>query len=165
MTIEEFLADASPRDLAGEVEIDALRDDDALLEAQLLEWRFDTVRSTIWLLFDCRGAISIELGNTALVAATGVRSVQWEGEHRGPRTAWSVVDWSPSLGSEWTVSAAFVPDANLRIVASKAEFHVGNVTAHDGPPPDYLSADEDEMRAGNAGWATKFLPLYSTSVG
>jgi hypothetical protein len=58
MRIEELLVDPRRREHAAMPEADALTQSDALREAQLLDVRFDALRSSVWLLFDCRGGIA-----------------------------------------------------------------------------------------------------------
>jgi hypothetical protein len=165
MMISELLVDAARRRFAAQPESDALRDPDALQEAQLLDVHVDVLRSCAYLFFDCRGALQIEMGNTAVIAVAGLEQVSWSGLPRGPRTAWSVVGWEPRLGERWVLSAAFAPRARLDLTAVTAEFYVGDVPGCDAAPPDYTEADEVTLRAGLAGWHSEFEPIHATFLG
>ncbi|HCO02150.1 MAG TPA: hypothetical protein DIT48_02060 [Actinobacteria bacterium] len=68
---------------------DALNQRGALDEAQLLDVRFLTVESSVSLLFDCRIALQIRQGNTAVLVVRGLRLFEWDAESRlGHFTAW-----------------------------------------------------------------------------
>lgn len=67
MNITELLRDEDRRRFAAQQEADALREVDSLQEAQLLDVQVDALRSRACLLFDCRGALQIEMGNTAVL--------------------------------------------------------------------------------------------------
>ena len=164
MIIEELLRDSDRRRFAATPEADALRDEDALQEAYLLGSRFDAVRSIEWLLFDCRGALQIEMGNTAVIAVHGVESIRWAGEARtSARTQWSVVGWSPAVhAGRWSLAAAMVPSCRLEIVGRGAEFYVGDVPGCDDAPPDFLDATDEELRTGLAGWSSEFDPVHAS---
>jgi hypothetical protein len=163
MRILELLEDVERRRFAAQPEADALRDVDALQEAQLLDLHVDVLRSSAYLLFDCRGALQIEMGNTAIVAVGGLQLSSWSALLRGPRTAWSVVGWEPHMGNgRWAVSAAFSPRARLELTATSAEFYVGNVPGCDAAPPDFMEADEKTLRAGLASWQSDFDPVHAT---
>lgn len=161
--IQEMLRDSARRQFAAQPESDALIEADALREAQLLDVHVDVLRSTVYLLFDCRGALQIEMGNTAIIVARGLERISWNGSPRGPRTAWSVVGWEPRLDAgRWLLASDFFPLARLELSASTAEFYVGDVPGCDGPPPDYTDADDETVRAGIASWESTFEPVHAT---
>lgn len=163
MNIEDLLILPQRPSFAAVPEADAVRESGALQEAQLLAVRVDALRSQAWLLFDCRGALQIEGGNTAVVAVSGLRTISWEGEPRGPRTAWSVVGWEPDLDSgRWSVAVAFAPRARLSLEAAFAAVYVGDVPGCDAAPPDYTEADERTLQAGIAHWSSEFHLVYAT---
>lgn len=83
MRIEDLLIWPGRKSLGGQPESDALREEDALLEAALVDVRIDAINSTAWLLFDLKGAINLEIGNTAVVAVHGVTDLQWESDPKG----------------------------------------------------------------------------------
>lgn len=162
MLIQELLVDPRRRGHAASPEADALTASGALQEAQLLDVRVDVLRSTIWLLFDCRGALQIEMGNTAVIAAHGLRRFSWAGKPRGRLTAWSVVASEPSVGEgSWFLSLSFAPSARLDLEAESAEFFVGDVPGCDEAPPDYTDADDETIRGGIQSWTSTFEPVHA----
>ena len=162
MLIEELLVDPRRREHAAMPEADALTESGALQEAQLLDVRLDVLRSTAWLLFDCRGALQIEMGNTAVISAHGVRRLSWVAKARGRLTSWSVVASNPSvIDSTWSLSLAFAPNARLELEAESAEFFVGDVAGCDEAPPDYTEADDETIRAGLPNWSSTFAPVHA----
>src|SRR5205085_416302 len=79
----DLLDDASRRSYAASPEMDALTEPGALQEAQLIAARLDAVRSQAWLLIDCRGALQIRMGNTAIIIAKAVRRFAWQAKPAG----------------------------------------------------------------------------------
>jgi hypothetical protein len=131
MRIEELLVDPRRREHAAMPEADALTQSDALREAQLLDVRFDALRSSVWLLFDCRGALQIEMGNTAVIVAHGLRRFSWTGQPRGRLTAWTVVSSEPvARRGMWSFSLAFVPSARMELEADSAETRPAHAARH-----------------------------------
>lgn len=162
MRIDELFRDPNRKRFAAQAEADVFAEKAALQEAQLQDVHFDVLRSTAYLLFDCRGALQISMGNTAVVVAGGIGLLSWDGRHRGPRTAWSVVGWDPDVkDGKWTVSAAFVPYAHMNLSADWAEVYIGNVPGCDEPQPDYGEATEIEMLEGLAGWRSEFEVVHA----
>lgn len=163
MNIQEMLDDSARRQFAAQPEADALVEADALQEAQLLDMHVDVLRSTAYLLFDCRGALQIEMGNTAIIVARSLERISWTGSPRGPLTAWSVVSWEPRPEpGTWALSAALSPLARLELSAATAEFYVGDVPGCDGAPPDFTEADDETVRNGIASWKSAFEPIHAT---
>jgi hypothetical protein len=163
--IDELLRDGDRRRFTAHPESDALTEADALLEAQLQDVHFDTLRSAAYFLFDCRGAVQIRMGNTAVLAVSGIERIAWSQECRGPLTAWSVVDWRPSSAAgRWSLSAGFVPDAGLDLLASAAEFYVGEVPGCDAAQPNYVEDDDETVRADLANWASEFQLVHAAFV-
>jgi hypothetical protein len=162
MQIEELLVDPRRREHAAMPEADALIEVDALQEAQLLDVRLDALRSTVWLLFDCRGAVQIEMGNTAVIVGHGLCRLSWVAQPRRPLTAWTVVSSEPiGRGGLWSLSLALVPSARLEVEAASAEFFVGNVPGCDKAPPNYMEADDATIRAGLPSWTSTFEPVHA----
>lgn len=163
MTLSDYLSDRPA--VAGKPEADALREHGVMVECELLEVHLDPVRSTAWLLFDCRGGLQIRRGNTAAIAVEGVTSISWSGDSRLRHTAWTVVGWEPTImGDTWSLTASFVPDAVLSVDARGCFFVVGNIPGGDGPPPDYVGDTVATIRAALATWSSSFVPEFSTSL-
>lgn len=163
MSIEELLLDPGRRVHAAKPEMDALTEQDALQEAQLIDVRFEALTSTAWLLFDCRQAIQLRIPNTAVLVVNGVRRLVWSGEGRGSRTAWNVIASAP-LAREgiFSLKAAFFPNACLELEALSAEFFVGDVPGLSDAPPDFVEDDEETIRAHMASWRSIFEPTHAT---
>jgi len=165
VSIEELLLDSARRMHAAKPEMDALTEQDALQEVQLIDVRLETLTSTAWLLFDCRQAIQLRIPNTAVLVVKGVRRLVWSGEEwgRGPRTAWNVVGSTP-LAREgiFSLKLAFFPNARLELEALSAEFFVGNVPGLSDAPPDFVEDEEETIRADMASWQSTFEPVAAT---
>lgn len=121
------------------------------------------VGSAVWLLFYCRGALQIEMGNTAALVVRSVSSFQWSGQSRGPRTWRAVVGWEPRVeAGGWILTAHLNPGGRLEIAGAGAEFYVGDVPGCDDAPPDFLDATDEELRTGLAGWSSEFKPVHAS---
>lgn len=164
MRLDDFLLSEGRRDYAAAPEADALTEDGALQEAALLDVRLDAVTGSAWFLFDCRGALQLESGNTAVLVLRSLRELQWEVRPVGTRTWRAVTRWSVrSPGSHLLeVVAGIEPAATLRAVCAAGEFFVGDVPGCDDPPPDFLTASDDELRAGLQGWTSEFEPFHAS---
>ena len=77
MILEEFLTSDDRKRVSRAVEVDALRDRDALQDAALLDIRVSGVWSCAWLLLDCKGALNIRDGNTAVLVVHGLDELTW----------------------------------------------------------------------------------------
>lgn len=165
MRIDGLLATANRGQLCPAPESDALAEDDALVEAALLEVRLDQVRSDAWLLLDCRGALQIENANTAVVIVRGVTECSWRSVGRGARTWRSVMSWRPDVSDRWfRIVAAVEPDGDLSVTGISAEFYLGNTRGGDEPPPDFAAASESEMSGGLASWASEIEVVGASFV-
>lgn len=159
--IEELLSlDAQLRRFEAQPEMDPLTEDDALQEAQLLDVRFDALRSTVGLLFELRVALQLRGANTGVLVARGVRKVSWSASPRSTaRTAWNVVSSTPRCSDRlFELSLLCWPDGHLELSAESAAFFVGDVADIGESPPDYYS-DESTIQAGLAGWHSTFTPI------
>lgn len=165
MKIHEFLASPERRSFTPTPEADALRDDGALAEAALLDIRFDAVRSELQLLVDCRGALQLEAGNTAVLVLKQVKIFQWEAEVVIPRV-WRTVIGSqarPQGPGAFELTAFFVdPGESMRVVCAAGEFFIGDVPGCDEPPPNFLTASDNEVRAQLQGWNSEFSPVHAS---
>jgi len=163
MKIEDLLIWPGRQSLGGQPESDALREQDALLEAALVNVRIDAITSTAWLLFDLKGAINLEIGNTAVVAVHGVSDLQWGADPEAGRTWCSVMSWVPELvQGMFIVRAQMLYGPLLQVRGKGAEFYVGDVPGGDDAPPDFSSASDKEVREGMVQWSSEF-ELISTS--
>lgn len=165
MIIEDLLNSPERRSLAAMPEADALVEPDALLEAALLDIKMDATTSSVWLLFDCRGAIQLEMGNTAVVVIRGVTGFQWRTEPRAQRTWRAIMGWQPATSEDgFSCTADLTSGSSLQVSGSGAEFYVGDIPGGDDPPPDFTSATDAEIRAGLASWASEFEVVHASFV-
>jgi hypothetical protein len=163
VSIQELLLDPGRRVHAAQPEMDALTENDALQEAQLVDVRFEALTGTAWLLFDCRQAIQLRMPNTAVLVVKGVRRLEWSGESRGARTAWNVVGSDPeALKGTFVLRLAFFPDAVLEIEGLAAEFFVGVVRGLGDAPPDFAEDDERTITSNMPSWESTFEPTHAT---
>ena len=165
MIIEDLLRpDPELRSYGAQPEMDPLTEDDALQEAQLLDVRFDALRSTVGLLFELRTALQLREANTGVLVARGVRELSWStgGRSPAPRFAWVVA--GSTIGAAVQLFelrlAGLRPGAGLGLVAESAAFFAGDVPGLDRIP-DYVSDDESTVRANLASWRSKFTPVHA----
>jgi hypothetical protein len=163
LSIEDLLQSPTRREFGAAPEANALLDPDALQEAALLDIRLNLVASSAWFLFDCRGALQIRAGNTAVLAVQGVRSLRWQGQSRGPRTWHAVLGWTPRIvNNGLLLRADMSPGGQLEVLGTTGEFYVGDVAGGDDPPPNFISASDAEVRAGLAQWNSGFEPIHAS---
>jgi len=163
-TIEEFLRSPSRFGILTAPDMDPLAEAHALDEAFLLDIRFDAIRSTAWCIFDIRGALELQAGNTALLVATGVNYLRWDARTPiGKRTAWTIMEWNATVASNrikmW---GGLEPWCDFEIAADRAEFYVGDVPSADAPAPEMAYANESTMIAGFANFSSQFNPVQSS---
>lgn len=166
ITIEDLLlSDSRWREYASQPEMNPLTEDDALQEAQLLDVRFDALRSTVGLLFELRSALQLREANTGVLIARGVQELSWSaaGKRSTDRTAWtvggSVISNADRL-FRLELGMWPAPGAQLRLVAESAAFFAGDVPGLDRIP-DYVVDDEATIRANLAGWHSPFVPVHA----
>lgn len=162
MTIEKLLTSGAPRQYGAQLEMDPLTEEDALLEAQLLDVRFDALRCTLALLFELRLALQLREGNTGVLVAHGVRRCSWVADSRPTAlTAWNVAGSTPRVANQLlTLTLAMSPHSELELVAESAAFYVGDVPGL-AEMPDYSSSDEDALNAGLATFSSLFRPIHA----
>lgn len=165
MIIEDLLVWPNRRSLAAAPEADALVEPDALLEAALLDVKLDATTSSAWLLFDCRGAVQLEMGNTAVVVVHGVTDIQWRTQPSEQRRWRAVMGWRPmASGAGFSCAAELTSGSSLQVVGSTAEFYVGDIPGGDDPPPDFTAATDAEIRAGLASWRSEIEVVHASFV-
>lgn len=165
IALEELLRpDPALRRYESQPEMDPLTEDDALQEAQLLDVRFDALRSTVGLLFELRLALQLRLANTGVLVAWGVRELSWSTGGQAPvsRFAWVVA--GSTIGTSNRLFelrlAGLRPAAGLGLTAESAAFFAGEVPGLERIP-DYVSDDEPTVRANLANWHSKFEPVHA----
>src|SRR5689334_16205190 len=122
MIIVEELLSAAPewRRFASQPEMDPLTEEHALQEAQLLDVRIDTLRSTVGLLFELRLALQLREATTGILVAHGVREFSWSASPRSTtRTAWNIVASTPRCeGRLFRLSLQTSPRGRLELSAA-----------------------------------------------
>lgn len=163
ITVQDLLEpDSRWREFASQPEMDPLTEDDALQEAQLLDVRFDALRSTVGLLFELRVALQLREANTGLLVVRGVRALSWTAASRmTPRTSWAVLSSRPEAREGlFTFGLATWPEARLALQGESAAFFAGDVRGLQRIP-DYVSDDEPTIRANLASWDVDFEPVHA----
>ncbi len=160
MVEDLLLPDDGGRDYPTVLEFDPLTEDDALVEAQLLDVRFDALRLTAGLLFELRTALQIDDANTGVLILRGVRTLTWEAVSRDTAL------------TAWTVSGSVVRNADrlfglelglwmgalLTLSAEHAAFVAGDVPGLKHIP-DYVNDKDCTIRAQLASWRSPFEPM------
>jgi hypothetical protein len=159
----DLFHDPHRRSYASMPEMDALTEPDALQEAALVDVRLSAFENSVGLLFDLRGALQLQDGDTAVVIARGVTHLAWDAESRPGRT-WYATTRSVSDTSQGrlVLSLWLVPDARLTLESAGAEFYVGEMAGVDGPPPDFVTDDDITVRAALPRWDAAFEPVAAT---
>ncbi|WP_157894408.1 hypothetical protein [Mycolicibacterium wolinskyi] len=155
-TLEElFFTDTGQMRAHNASLVNPFTEEDSLLEAQILEVRYDGIRSTLGIIFEMRLAEIIGVTSTALLVASNVSQYSWrQVERHGGSTAWTVIGAIPKntesgLSLELTAS----PSASLSFTARRAVFYILRIAHLEGsPPPDYVDDDIRAIRAGVACW-------------
>jgi hypothetical protein len=140
----------------GSVEVDPLRDADALQEAQFLDSRVCHLTSTAALLFELRTSLQFEEGNSALLVVRGLRSFDWKSPTKQvPLAALTVVSNAPDrLGDSCSLRFEFFPEAHLAVAGDLAEFYVLEVEGIGDVPPDYSSGDLNKVQGALPSWSS-----------
>lgn len=133
-----------------------LAEQDALYESQILDVRYDAIRSVIGIIFEMRLADRIRDCSAALIVASEVSEFSWrQVDRNGLRTAWTVLASRPrrngdSVGMELLTS----PDARLIFAARRASYYSLTMPGIDidSAPPDYSSGSITEVRNDLAHW-------------
>jgi len=161
ITIEDLLLpDVALRRFASQPEMDPLTEDGALLEAQLLDIRFDALRSTVGLLFEMRTAWQLREANTGVLVCRGVREIFWEAEPRTTdKTAWVVGESTPNNENRLFGLSLGMFGAFLSLVAESAAFFCGDVPGLVRRIPDYGREQDAAVRSQLPGWHSTFVPV------
>ncbi|KAA1420679.1 hypothetical protein FE697_017200 [Mumia zhuanghuii] len=157
--------DVRPPSLAPNPEMDPLVLEDALVEGQLLDVRFDAMRKTIGALFDFKGGLQLREGNTAVLVAVGVENFEWNsGEPSSVPTVWPVMGSRPhTSGHRWAIDLSLLGNGGLGIVAQRAHFYGVDVPGMDDAQPVLDEADDATVRTGFVSWHSPFTLVNATS--
>ncbi|MCU1471784.1 MAG: hypothetical protein JWQ39_2933 [Glaciihabitans sp.] len=165
-TIEDLLWLSGRSDGCPAPAANPLTDRNALQEAQLLDVRFDALRSTIALIFELRVSLQFDEGNTGVLIARAVRDIDWKvSKSPSTRTAWNVVSSSVTQrGDAFEFRLGTWPDALMSLTASNLEFYVGEVPELDRIP-NYVNDSEEELTQQLAGWRSELRVSHRSAVG
>lgn len=157
MILEDLWYWPDRRSLVAVPETDALTQAGALAEATLLDVKFNTTTSSAWLLFDCRGAYQLPMGNTGVVVVEGVTALKWDALPQPGRTWRAVMGWLPvAAEGRFVCTVDLEPHSGLRVVGASAEFFIGDIPGDNEAPPDFTTETDKTIRAGLASWSSEF---------
>lgn len=138
---------------------DPLRAANILQESTLVGLRHDFIRARISLLVDCKGAIGIDGGNTAVIVLENVDSAQWrqDTERANTRQDFAIVGWTASqVDGALGLRVELTPSAKLFVTARVISVYIGDVPGADSPAPDYGSSHEPTLRKSIVNWNSEF---------
>lgn len=143
-----------------------LTNDEALIEAELLDIRLDPGRSTVGLMLDINGVLGAHDGNVGVLVARQVHSMSWAAAgtdlaRLGDRYARYI------LGAKWSSSARdplrldLFPqiDTELNITARQFDFYGVDIEGLSETPPDYTELDDAEIHRQRPDWNSPFRLL------
>lgn len=130
-----------------------LGEDDAFLEAQVIDVRLDAIHSTAGILIDLRTSLQLGGSNTGVLVVDDVTMLQWAaGVTPIGKTAWTIVGSEiRSFGKGVEVLLRLHPNCELVMRGVSAVFHAIEVPDLD-MIPDFLSDTDDEVRRMTANW-------------
>lgn len=150
-----FLLEPGQLVTSGIVTPDPFSEQDALLEAQILEVRYDGIRSVLGVVLEMRLAERITETSTALLVARDVIHYSWnQTDRRGGRTAWTIIS-STALRkeSEFSLELKTSPSGSLSITANSASLYSVRINGlEETAPPDYGNPNYADIRRGIAHW-------------
>ena len=136
-----------------------------LQESQLIDVRFDALRSTVGLLLELRTAMHLSIGVAAAIVARNVYEVSWRADRATERVAWAVIGAECSSKDGIVEMAVFFsPSASLLIRAEFVEFYNLDVVGLSEEIPDYVEDDEVVIRANTASWESVITPLAASFI-
>lgn len=140
------------------IELDPLREADALQEAQLLDVKVSPLTSMCALLFDLRTSLQYEAGNASVLVVRGLREFGWcTAMARRTLTAFSVVSSVPSCScGNFGLRLGHFPDGVVTLHGSSAEFAVVDIPSIGEVPPDYSDVESSAN-------LLEYLPSWSST--
>ncbi|MFJ5309770.1 hypothetical protein [Streptomyces sp. NPDC088350] len=165
--IEDIFARQNHYHPAEPVDCDPFREDDALLDAQLLDCRVCPTSNRAALLFEMRTAEQFSRGNGAILVVHGLQSFHWDGApmHR-PLTAFSVQEYKPSVTADNGVrlNLGFFPDGALSVAGDRADFHLLEVPGIPQAPPNYSQRNLGQVVDRLPWWGSACTVLQSSTT-
>lgn len=141
----------------GTIAASPFSEDDTLLEAQILEIRYDGIRSALGVALEMRLAERITETSTALLVAHNVIHYSWnQTDRRGGRTAWTIISSTPRrTESGFALELKTSPSGTLSITANSASLYSVRISGLEGTaPPDYGNPNYAAIRRGIANWTS-----------
>lgn len=167
MKISEFVSSSDRLSVTTKPEFDALRDEGALEDAALIGLKLDLVRSNAYLLFDCRVALNIREGDTAVLVLRSLRNLAWSGPSAEDRV-WRAVDmWriTKISGAAFALESWLTFDEPFSAQFGAGEFYIGSVPGIYPAPPSFLHASERSMVESLQGWDSEFHVVSASFLG
>lgn len=143
-------------------------EDDSLLEAQILEIRYDGIRSVLGVIFEMRLAERMTEASTGLIVASGISNYSWKQiDRHDRRTAWTVIGSSTRrIEAGIAVEVITSPSAGLTFTAHAASFYSLQIENLEiAPPPDYVEQEISSIREGIANWSSDAKVVCAAHLG
>ena len=145
-------------------EVNPLVEQDALLEAQVLDVRLDAMRGVLGVLFELRVAMLMRESNVGVLVASGVEDFRWVVEpRRTGLTAWNVlassVEQEPA-GLRFSIGC--YPDAEMSLRARSLVYLNCHADEIGEVPPDY-TGDVEMVRASVVRWESEIDVVSGSS--
>lgn len=144
--------------------VNPFADDDALLEAQIIEVRYDGIRSVLGIILEMRLAERISESSTALIVASEVTHYSWKQvDRKGGRTAWTIIGSVPEPNDPGVkLHLTLSPSAALSFTSNRASFYSVRINElENAAPPDYVEESLSEIRNGIARWNSEVDVVHS----
>jgi hypothetical protein len=168
MNIADLLESPLRVDLMPTPETDALAEQDALREADLVDVRFAADRQSMVMLFDLRTSLQFRMANAAVLAMMGVNQLQWNTDvlRQPRRSAHYVMSSKPCWAKDhFTLELSCLGGWLVNANALGAQFLVGNMSQLPEAPPDFVEDDEETVANAMPGWDSEFDPQWGSYVG
>lgn len=137
--------------------------EDSMLEAQLVEMRFDMLRNQLALLVDLRQSANFKVENFGLLIFREVRSFSVDGLEAvsQPRARVILESLFERSGDSLRADFSVWDDGNatVQVLANEAMVIVGDAVEVRGAPPEYQSSTREQIAAGTQSWESK-VRLY-----
>jgi len=157
ISMEDLVRARSSSPAPRPLEMDPLREADALQEAQLLDSRVCPLTSVAALLFEMRTSLQFKDGNSALLVVRGLRSFGWTSSaEQMPFMALTALSSAPGrAGGSFRLRIGFHPEAELVAAGDLAEFYLLDAQGIGDAPPDYPDADRVRIHRGLPSWSSR----------
>ncbi len=148
-------------------EEDPLREDDLLLEAQVLDMKVNFSEGVMTVLFDLRQAFHFRDSNVAILSCRNYTSLDVVYAPGGGRLHAHSVFGSRSRGG--SAGVVFEMDlypgceSRIRMGGATLSFMAGLIQDISPAPPDYGASSVVEARRNMPSWDSGFIPLWRSS--